>query len=70
MRDMPAIQERMNAEGVHFSAKLRSPEAKEAFAAFCRNSARRLFAGGLRRRWGERRPSRSRELSRRARRGA
>jgi enoyl-CoA hydratase/carnithine racemase len=34
MRNPVEISERMDREGVHFSAQLKSPEAKEAFAAF------------------------------------
>ncbi|WP_372783059.1 enoyl-CoA hydratase-related protein [Phenylobacterium sp.] len=39
MRDAPAIAEQMNREGRHFSAQLKSPEAKEAFAAFAQKRA-------------------------------
>ncbi len=34
MRDGEAISARMDEEGAHFAAQLKSPEAKEAFAAF------------------------------------
>lgn len=34
MRDPVEISDRMDREGVHFSAQLKSPEAREAFAAF------------------------------------
>ena len=34
MRDNQAIAEQMSVEGQHFAAQLKSPEAKEAFAAF------------------------------------
>jgi enoyl-CoA hydratase/carnithine racemase len=39
MRDPAAIAERMNEEGKHFAAQLKSPEAKEAFAAFAEKRA-------------------------------
>jgi len=39
MRDNEAIAERMNVEGRHFAAQLKSPEAKEAFAAFAEKRA-------------------------------
>jgi len=34
MRDAAALSARMEVEGAHFTAQLKSPEAKEAFAAF------------------------------------
>jgi len=34
MRDPAALAARMAEEGKHFAEQLRSPEAKEAFAAF------------------------------------
>jgi enoyl-CoA hydratase/carnithine racemase len=34
MRDVPALTGRIHEEFVHFSSQLKSPEAKEAFAAF------------------------------------
>lgn len=34
MRDPAAIAQRMDEEGAHFAAQLKSPEAREAFAAF------------------------------------
>jgi enoyl-CoA hydratase/carnithine racemase len=34
MRDTAALVARMEIEGVHFAAQLKSPEAREAFAAF------------------------------------
>ena len=34
MREADRLAERMNEEGVHFAAQLKSPEAAEAFAAF------------------------------------
>jgi enoyl-CoA hydratase/carnithine racemase len=34
MRDPAALAARMEIEGGHFAAQLKSPEAKEAFAAF------------------------------------
>ena len=39
MRDSLALAQRMDDEGVHFSAQLKSPEAKEAFAAFAEKRA-------------------------------
>ncbi len=39
MRDPAAIAEVMNEEGRHFAAQLKSPEAKEAFAAFAQKRA-------------------------------
>ena len=39
MRDVEAIAARMALEGGHFSSQLRSPEAKEAFAAFAEKRA-------------------------------
>lgn len=39
MRDPVSLAERMDREGVHFSAQLKSPEAKEAFAAFAEKRA-------------------------------
>jgi len=39
MRDEAAISARMDEEGVHFAAQLKSPEAKEAFAAFAEKRA-------------------------------
>ncbi|MFI4966969.1 MAG: enoyl-CoA hydratase-related protein [Caulobacterales bacterium] len=39
MRDNDAIAEQMNVEGRHFAAQLKSPEAKEAFAAFAQKRA-------------------------------
>ena len=39
MRDAPAIATQMNEEGRHFAAQLKSPEAKEAFAAFAQKRA-------------------------------
>jgi len=39
MRDVEAITARMALEGGHFSSQLRSPEAKEAFAAFAEKRA-------------------------------
>ncbi|MGH6911157.1 MAG: enoyl-CoA hydratase-related protein, partial [Phenylobacterium sp.] len=39
MRDPAAIAERMAEEGKHFAAQLKSPEAKEAFAAFAQKRA-------------------------------
>ena len=39
MRDPAAIAEAMTAEGKHFAAQLKSPEAKEAFAAFAEKRA-------------------------------
>src|SRR5512143_1770664 len=39
MRDNEAIVEQMKVEGRHFAAQLKSPEAKEAFAAFAEKRA-------------------------------
>jgi enoyl-CoA hydratase/carnithine racemase len=39
MRDPAALAARMQAEGVHFAAQLKSAEAKEAFAAFAEKRA-------------------------------
>jgi enoyl-CoA hydratase/carnithine racemase len=39
MRDPAAIAEQMAEEGKHFAAQLKSPEAKEAFAAFAQKRA-------------------------------
>jgi len=39
MRDAPAIEAQMAKEGAIFAAQLRSPEAKEAFAAFAEKRA-------------------------------
>jgi len=39
MRDPAAIAARMDEEGRHFAAQLKSPEAKEAFAAFAEKRA-------------------------------
>jgi enoyl-CoA hydratase/carnithine racemase len=39
MRDPAAIAERMNEEGRHFAAQLKSSEAKEAFEAFAQKRA-------------------------------
>ena len=39
MRDGEAIAARMDEEGTHFAAQLKSPEAKEAFAAFAEKRA-------------------------------
>ncbi len=39
MRDNAAINARMEAEGRHFAAQLKSPEAREAFAAFAEKRA-------------------------------
>ena len=39
MRDPDGISARMDEEGVHFAAQLKSPEAKEAFAAFAEKRA-------------------------------
>lgn len=39
MRDPAAIAKRMDEEGAHFAAQLKSPEAKEAFAAFAEKRA-------------------------------
>ena len=39
MRDEAGIAARMDEEGVHFAAQLKSPEAKEAFAAFAEKRA-------------------------------
>jgi enoyl-CoA hydratase/carnithine racemase len=39
MRDAPAIARAMEAEGAIFAAQLKSPEAKEAFAAFAQKRA-------------------------------
>ena len=39
MRDPAAIAARMNEEGKHFAAQLKSPEAKEAFEAFAQKRA-------------------------------
>ena len=39
MRDGEAIANRMDEEGRHFAAQLKSPEAKEAFAAFAEKRA-------------------------------
>ena len=39
MRDAEAIANRMDEEGRHFAAQLKSPEAKEAFAAFAQKRA-------------------------------
>jgi enoyl-CoA hydratase/carnithine racemase len=39
MRDPAALLQRMDAEGVHFAAQLRSAEAREAFAAFAEKRA-------------------------------
>ncbi|MDP2214383.1 enoyl-CoA hydratase-related protein [Phenylobacterium sp.] len=39
MRDPVALAERMDREGRHFSDQLKSPEAKEAFAAFAEKRA-------------------------------
>jgi enoyl-CoA hydratase/carnithine racemase len=44
MRNPAALVERMATEGSHFSAQLRSAEAKEAFAAFAEKRAPN-FAG-------------------------
>ncbi len=39
MRDTAAVAAQMEAEGRHFAAQLKSPEAKEAFAAFAEKRA-------------------------------
>jgi enoyl-CoA hydratase/carnithine racemase len=39
MRDEAGITARISEEGVHFAAQLKSPEAKEAFAAFAEKRA-------------------------------
>jgi enoyl-CoA hydratase/carnithine racemase len=39
MRDAAGIAERVDEEGTHFAAQLKSPEAKEAFAAFAEKRA-------------------------------
>ena len=39
MRDAAGLAGRMDEEGVHFSAQLKSPEAREAFAAFAQKRA-------------------------------
>jgi enoyl-CoA hydratase/carnithine racemase len=39
MRDAAGIAQRMDEEGTHFAAQLKSPEAKEAFAAFAEKRA-------------------------------
>lgn len=39
MRDAAAISAQMDEEGAHFAAQLKSPEAKEAFAAFAEKRA-------------------------------
>ena len=39
MRDPAALAARMAVEGAHFAAQLKSPEAKEAFAAFAEKRA-------------------------------
>ena len=39
MRDAEGLARRMDEEGVHFSAQLKSPEAREAFAAFAEKRA-------------------------------
>jgi enoyl-CoA hydratase/carnithine racemase len=39
MRDPAGIAARMDEEGRHFAAQLKSPEAKEAFAAFAQKRA-------------------------------
>ena len=39
MRDPGRLAARMAEEGVHFAAQLKSPEAKEAFAAFAEKRA-------------------------------
>ncbi|MDB5434087.1 MAG: Enoyl-CoA hydratase [Phenylobacterium sp.] len=39
MRDAPGIADQMQQEGRHFAAQLKSPEAKEAFAAFAQKRA-------------------------------
>jgi hypothetical protein len=39
MRDAAAIGERMALEAVHFTAQLKSAEAREAFAAFAEKRA-------------------------------
>jgi enoyl-CoA hydratase/carnithine racemase len=41
MRDPAALAARMEIEGVHFAAQLKSPEAREAFAAFAEKRAPR-----------------------------
>ena len=39
MRDPAEMARRMDEEGRHFAAQLKSPEAKEAFAAFAEKRA-------------------------------
>ncbi|MGM4923041.1 enoyl-CoA hydratase [Tardiphaga sp. 804_B3_N1_9] len=39
MRDTDAMTARMNLEGQHFAARLKTPEAKEAFTAFAQRRA-------------------------------
>jgi enoyl-CoA hydratase/carnithine racemase len=39
MRDPDALAKRLDDEGAHFMAQLRSPEAREAFAAFAEKRA-------------------------------
>jgi enoyl-CoA hydratase/carnithine racemase len=39
MRDPQALAQRMEQEGAHFMAQLKSPEAREAFAAFAQKRA-------------------------------
>ena len=39
MRDPAALAARMELEGVHFAAQLKSAEAREAFAAFAEKRA-------------------------------
>ena len=39
MRDETRLAQRMDQEGAHFAAQLKSPEAKEAFAAFAEKRA-------------------------------
>ena len=43
MRDPAALAARMEAEGVHFAAQLKSAEAKEAFAAFAEKRVPNFF---------------------------
>ena len=39
MRDETGLAQRMDEEGAHFAAQLKSAEAKEAFAAFAEKRA-------------------------------
>jgi len=47
MRDAPAIAAQMEKEGKVFAAQLKSPEAREAFAALRPETRARFLEGGL-----------------------